>query len=213
MLSATSLSFSTLQGTPAATQTVTVTNVGDANLTNIVISMTGAFAQTNTCTGPIGFTAGSNSCTITVSFTATNVGNSYNGTLSIVDNAVPSPQMVSLHGAVLARSVQARFSTPNPTYWNPNQTGANFDKTFTLTANSGNNAPLVISSIPTVSGNFAIVAGSNTCTAALSLAAGGTCQLKVRHTAARGTGTLSVQTNTTNPASGVVNFSLQGNGG
>ncbi|HWS67887.1 MAG TPA: hypothetical protein VN325_34380 [Steroidobacteraceae bacterium] len=215
MLSATSLSFSTLQGTPAATQTITVTNIGDANLTNIVVSTTGsAFAQTNTCTGPIGFTAGSNSCTITVSFTGTNVGNNYSGTLSIADNAVPGPQTVSLSGAVVARSVRAAFSTPNPTYWNRNQTGANFDKTFTLTANSNNNAPLVISSIPTVSGNFAIVAGSNTCTAALSLAAGGSCQLKVRHTAAGGTGTsLSVQTNTTNPASGVVNFSLQGNGG
>jgi hypothetical protein len=211
VLSVTSLSFSTVQGTPAATQTITLTNVGDANLTNIVVSKTGtAFAQTNTCTGPVGFTAGSNSCTITVSFTAANVGNNYNGTLSIADNAVPSPQTVSLSGAVVARSVRGAFS-PGTLNWNRTQTTAAFDKTISLTANANNNAPLVITGAPAFTGNFALVAGSNTCTLNLSLAAGATCQMKVHHTANGSNGTLALPTNATNPASGNITANLAGN--
>jgi hypothetical protein len=210
VLSATSLSFSTVQGTPAATQTITVTNIGDANLTNIVVSRTGQFTQTNTCTGPIGFTAGSNSCTITVSFAGTNVSNSYNGTLSIADNAVPSPQTVSLSGAVVARSVRGAFS-PGTLNWNRTQTSAAFDKTITLTTNANNNAPLLINGAPSFTGNFALVAGSNTCTLNLSLAAGATCQMKVHHTANGSTGTLTLPTNATNPVSGNITASLAGN--
>jgi len=69
----------------------------------------------------------------------------------------------------------------------------------------------VINTIPTVAGTrFAMVAGSNACTAGLSLNAGASCQLKVRHTQAGGTGTLSTQTNATNNA-GVINDNLVGN--
>jgi hypothetical protein len=209
-LSLTSLSFSTVQGTAAATQTITVTNVGDANLTGIAVTTTGPFTQTNTCTSSIGFASGSNSCTITVTFTQTSVANNVPGTLSIADNAVPSPQTVTLRGTVVAKSMRGAF-TPSPVNWNQNQVGVNFDRTVTLTANVNNNAPLVITTIPSVGGRFAIV--SNACTAGLSLDAGASCQLKVRHTQAGGTNTLSVQTNATNPpnANGVINDNLVGN--
>jgi hypothetical protein len=211
VLSATSLSFSTLQGTTAATQTITVTNIGNAPLANIAVSKTGAaFTQTNTCTGSIGFTAGSNSCTITVSFTATTVGNNYNGMVSIADNAVPSPQTVSLSGAVVARSVRGAFS-PGTLNWNRTQVTAATDKTITLTANANNNAPLVITGAPAFTGNFALVAGSNTCTLNLSLGTGATCQMKVHHTSNGSNGTLTLPTNATNPASGNITANLAGN--
>jgi hypothetical protein len=209
-LSLTSLSFSTVQGTAAATQTITLTNVGDANLANIVVTTTGPFTQTNNCTSTIGFAPGSNSCTITVTFTQTTVGSNVPGTLKIADSAVPSPQTVTLRGTVAAKSVRGTF-TPSPVSWRQTQIGVNFDRTVTLTANAGNNAPLVINTIPTVAGTrFAIVGGSNACTAGLSLNAGASCQLKVRHTQAGGTGTLSTQTNATNNA-GVINDNLVGN--
>jgi hypothetical protein len=209
-LSLTSLSFSTVQGTAAATQTITLTNVGDANLANIVVTTTGPFTQTNNCTSTIGFAPGSNSCTITVTFTQTTVGSNVPGTLKMADSAVPSPQTVTLRGTVAAKSVRGTF-TPSPVSWRQTQIGVNFDRTVTLTANAGNNAPLVINTIPTVAGTrFAIVGGSNACTAGLSLNAGASCQLKVRHTQAGGTGTLSTQTNATNNA-GVINDNLVGN--
>ncbi|MDB6044288.1 MAG: multicopper oxidase type 3 [Gammaproteobacteria bacterium] len=217
-LSATSLSFSTVQGTAAATQTITVTNVGDANLTGIAVSITGAFSQSNTCTDPIGFAPGSNTCTITVSFTGTPVSNNYNGTLAVTDNAVPSPQSVTLHGAVVARSVRGAF-TPSPAAWTQGQTGALNDRVITLRANTANNAPLVIQSIPTVTSQgarFSIT--STTCTANLALPAGNACTVTVRYVT-RGTAaqrnagaSLNVQTNATNPvnATGLISDNLNG---
>ena len=73
---------------------VTLSNVGTATLSIASIAASVNFGETNTC-GPT-LAAGAN-CTIGVTFTPTASGG-LNGTVSVTDNAVDSPQMVSLSG-------------------------------------------------------------------------------------------------------------------
>jgi FlaG/FlaF family flagellin (archaellin) len=94
-----SLSFSSQQaGTRSAAQAITLTNSGTATLTISSISITGAdpgdFAETNTCGSSVNASA---NCTITVTFTPTASG-SPTASVSVADNAVGSPQTVSLTG-------------------------------------------------------------------------------------------------------------------
>ena len=95
-LSATSLTFSSQSiGTTSAPQTVTMSNTGTSPLTIAGIVASGDFAQSNTC--GISLAAGAN-CAINVTFTPTAAG-SRTGNLTISDNAVSSPQIVSLGGS------------------------------------------------------------------------------------------------------------------
>ncbi|HEV2426019.1 MAG TPA: FG-GAP-like repeat-containing protein, partial [Terriglobia bacterium] len=94
-LSSTSLTFpSQVIQTTSAAQTVTFTNTGtpSLNLTSIVAS--GDFAQTNTCGNSL---ASGASCAINVTFTPTQTG-TRTGTITIMDNAPGSPQVVNLTG-------------------------------------------------------------------------------------------------------------------
>ena len=94
-LSPTSLTFPSQSiGTASAAQAVTITNSGNAGLTVNSIQATGAYAQTSNCPGSL--SAGA-SCTINVTFSPTVAGPA-NGTLTVTDNAVGSPQSVSLTG-------------------------------------------------------------------------------------------------------------------
>jgi hypothetical protein len=94
-VSPTSLSFSPQAiGTTSAPQTVTLSNTGNGALTITSIVVTGDFAQINTCGTSL---AAGASCTISVTFTPTASG-SRTGSLTITDNAVGSPQIVSLGG-------------------------------------------------------------------------------------------------------------------
>jgi Abnormal spindle-like microcephaly-assoc'd, ASPM-SPD-2-Hydin/Beta-propeller repeat len=101
-LSLTSLTFSSqTDGTTSATQTVTMTNSGTANLTIASIVASGDFAQANNCGTSL--SAGSG-CMISVTFTPTAAGTRA-GTLTITDNAGGSPQTVALSGGGQAVSV------------------------------------------------------------------------------------------------------------
>jgi hypothetical protein len=94
-LSAASLTFSgETVGMTSPVQTLTLTNYGTANLNVTNIACTGDFAETNTCGASVG-SAGS--CPISVSFTPSATG-TLNGTLSLNDNALDSPQSVALSG-------------------------------------------------------------------------------------------------------------------
>jgi Divergent InlB B-repeat domain/Abnormal spindle-like microcephaly-assoc'd, ASPM-SPD-2-Hydin len=99
-LSATSVAFSTQkEGTTSAAQTVTLTNTGNTPLTLGTLSISGNFAIVSadtTCAngGTVQPTA---SCVIGVDFTPTAKG-TRTGTLKITDNALSSPQEVSLSG-------------------------------------------------------------------------------------------------------------------
>ena len=82
-------------GTTSAAQTATLTNTSSVSLTITSIQTTGDFSQTNNCGSSL---AGGANCTINVTFTPTAMG-SRTGTLSVNDNATPSPQTVSLSGS------------------------------------------------------------------------------------------------------------------
>jgi hypothetical protein len=94
-LTPTSLVFPEQQvGTSSAARAVTLTNTGNAALNISGIQSTGDYAETNTCLATL---AASSSCTISVKFSPTASG-VRNGTLSINDNALASPQSVGLAG-------------------------------------------------------------------------------------------------------------------
>src|SRR5207302_1293167 len=87
--------------TTSGTQTVTLTNSGNAPLTITSISTTGAnagdFGQSSTCPLSPSTVAAGGSCTINVSFTPTAAW-SRTASLSITDNAGGSPQTAALAG-------------------------------------------------------------------------------------------------------------------
>ena len=99
-LSATNLTYAGAGvGSTSASQTVTLTNNGNAPLTitGIVAGGTnsGDFAVSNTCTSPIA--AGAH-CSISATFTPTASG-ARTATVTISDNAASSPQVITLQGA------------------------------------------------------------------------------------------------------------------
>jgi hypothetical protein len=104
-LSAWSLSFGTVSvGTPSAAQAVTLKNTGTTTLTITGIALAGAdpndFSETNTCLPPVnpsGTLGAGTSCTINVTFTPQAKG-SRSGKVVITDNALLSPQVISLSG-------------------------------------------------------------------------------------------------------------------
>jgi hypothetical protein len=86
-------------GTTSSSQTVTVTNTGNADLTFTAIGVSGPFAiaaSGTTCStsNPV---AAQGSCTVAITFTPT-AGGAASGSLSFTDNAGGSPQTISLTG-------------------------------------------------------------------------------------------------------------------
>jgi hypothetical protein len=91
-----SLVFSPQQvGTSSAAQTVTLTNAGNGVLSIGSVQVTGNYAQTNNCPASL---ASNSNCAIHVTFTPTAAG-TRNGTLTITDNALGSPQTANLTGS------------------------------------------------------------------------------------------------------------------
>ena len=94
-LNPTALNFGNQKvGTTSAGQTVKLTNRGQGALAIAGITTTGGYSQTNNCGASL---ASNTSCTITVKFKPSTLG-IQSGTLSIKDNAVGSPQKVTLTG-------------------------------------------------------------------------------------------------------------------
>ena len=110
-LSPSSLSFSGQAiRTTSAPQGITLTNTGSASLNVASISVQGDFAQDNTCNTTI--QAGHN-CEISVTFTPTVTG-TRSGVVTIADNAVNSPQKVSLSGSGTIATTTTLSSSLNP---------------------------------------------------------------------------------------------------
>jgi YVTN family beta-propeller protein len=100
-LSASSLSFATQKvGTTSAAKTVTLTNTGNTPLTLGTLTISGNFALVSgsgtTCSNN-GTVAAGASCTMNVTFKPTAKGNN-TGSVKITDNALSSPQSISLSG-------------------------------------------------------------------------------------------------------------------
>ncbi|HVI09343.1 MAG TPA: alkaline phosphatase family protein [Candidatus Binatia bacterium] len=94
-LSPTSLSFPNQPvGTSSAAETITLTNTGALALNFTSVAISGDFSQTNNCGSSVGI---GGSCAINVVFSPT-TGGMRTGTLTFTDNALSSPQTVSLSG-------------------------------------------------------------------------------------------------------------------
>jgi hypothetical protein len=95
-LSPAGVSFSAIAvGTSSAPQTVTLSNSGNITLNISSIQVVGDYSPTNNCPAAL---AASSSCTISVTFAPTATG-ARNGSLTINDDAIGSPQTATLTGS------------------------------------------------------------------------------------------------------------------
>jgi hypothetical protein len=99
----------TSAGATATAVSTVLTNIGNAPLTNIVISLAGtdpgnfAFSGTNNCPTAAGSSlAAGASCTISVNFSPQAGTTNYSATISVADNATGTPQTVPLNGTLSA---------------------------------------------------------------------------------------------------------------
>ncbi|MGD0460504.1 MAG: choice-of-anchor D domain-containing protein [Terriglobia bacterium] len=198
--------------TTSATQTVTLTNTGNAALSiagiTVIGTNAGDFAQTNACGSSVA--AGAN-CTITVTFTSTATG-ARAGTLIVTDNnngTAGSTQTVSLSGT--GTSVPApvvSLSVLSLAFGNQTVNTNSTAQTVTLT-NTGN-AALSIAGITVTGTNASDFTQSNTCGS--SVAAAANCTISVTFTpVASGSRTASVSI-TDNASGSPQTASLSGTG-
>jgi N,N-dimethylformamidase beta subunit-like, C-terminal/Abnormal spindle-like microcephaly-assoc'd, ASPM-SPD-2-Hydin/Cep192 domain 4 len=184
--------------TTSATKPVTLTNTGSVTLNITNIAASGDFAQTNNCGSSV---AGGASCTISVTFTPTATG-ARSGALTIMDDALNSPQQVSLTGTGIAPAVS--FSPTSLTFSGQLIGTTSAAKPVTLT-NTGAGV-LSIASIA-ASGDFA---QTNNCGS--SVAGGANCTISVTFApTAPGTRTGAI-TLTDNAADSPQSVSLTGTG-
>jgi hypothetical protein len=126
-------------GSASSSQTVTLTNTGNATLTINSIMITGPqsseFAQTNTC--GTGVASGAK-CTISITFNPAAAG-SRSATLNVADNAGDSPQTVALTGTgvpslkLVASNGSATVAAGQPANYSLSIGGGGFSGTASLT--------------------------------------------------------------------------------
>jgi hypothetical protein len=176
LLSASTLNFgSQILNTTSATQTVTVSNTGTGTLNLTSITATAPFAQTNTCGSSL---AAGGICTISVTFTPTTGGGAL-GSVTLVDNAPNTPQLISLSGTGVTVPI-ATLAPASVTFATSQAVGTtSASQTITLT-NSGT-APLTISAVATT-GPFGVAAAGTSCSPAIPVAVSGTCTIAVNFT-------------------------------
>ncbi|NUR48623.1 MAG: choice-of-anchor D domain-containing protein [Hamadaea sp.] len=103
-----SLTFgATVVGSPAATQTVTVTNTGTTTATVSGVTASGDFSQTNNCSS----LAVNASCTVTVGFTPTAAG-TRTGTVTLTSNATNNPATVAVSGSGIGTTTNLALQKP-----------------------------------------------------------------------------------------------------
>lgn len=181
-LSPASLTFPTQQiGTASTAQAVTLTNSGDASLTEIQVAVTGDFAVVNNCGTSL---SGHASCTMEVSYLPTQVG-AEAGALTVTD-------FLGSHTVALSGAGEAGPSVslaPNPLNFGGYGVGQTAPaQTVTLTNNGG----VALSGISaTTTAGFSIA--SNTCSG--TIAVGSACSIGISFTpsaAGAASGTLTV---------------------
>jgi Abnormal spindle-like microcephaly-assoc'd, ASPM-SPD-2-Hydin/Beta-propeller repeat len=191
----------TLNTTSTPALPVTLKNTGTGPLTINTIAASGDFAETSTgmnaCPiNPATLAAGA-TCTINVTFTPTALG-PRTGTLAVTDNAVASPQTVSLTGTGVA-APSVGLTPTSLTFSGQMLTTTSAAQPVTL-KNTGT-GPLTINTIA-ASGDFAETStGMNACPISpATLAGGATCTINVTFAptavGAR-TGTLTITDNGT----------------
>lgn len=169
-LSATALAFPNESvGVASPSQTVTVTNTGNAslNFTSIAVAGTNAadFSSSNNCGTTL---AASAMCTITATFTPSAAG-ARTAAITLTDNAADSPESIALSGQGLLLAPTATLSATSLTFAQQLVGSAGSAQAVTLT-NNGNTA-LAITSIVASGTNAADFAVTNTCGASLAVSA------------------------------------------
>jgi phospholipase C len=173
-LSTRSLNFPTqVMGTPSPVQTIEVENLGAAPLSISSIATSGNYhIEANNCPSSLAVSA---TCTVSISFIPQAIG-SDNGTLTVTDNSVGSPQTVSLAGTGTAVAL-----SPGSVAFANQNVGTSSAPAPVALKNNGT-APLTITSITTSDAftqtNTCIPAGKPSGT----IAPGASCTVNVTFT-------------------------------
>ena len=191
-LSLLSLGFAAQQlNTASALQQITLTNVGDVALTLIAAQVTaGDFTAVNACGNSLN---AHSSCSIGVAFQPKSVGVG-SGVLTVSDEF--RLQTVALSGTGIAPPGVSLTPTGGLTFAVTAVGSSAAGQLVTLTNNGG--LPLSLQGLG-ITGDFAVVAGSDTCEASLAIAAACTMQVAfVPSGSGPRSGTLSVTDNAFN---------------
>ncbi len=179
-LSPTGLAFGNLNvGSTSSTQTISLTDVGTAALTEVTIAPDSSnfTVSNNTCGANIGVGA---TCTFAVAFTpqAQSLG-LIQGQINITDNAGDSPQPVTLSGT----AVNGPFASISPLnlIFAPEAAGATSPPQTVTITNTGT-APLTFGSVSNTNTDFKL---TTTCISA-SIPVNGACTITVTWTFAEG---------------------------
>jgi hypothetical protein len=209
-LSATSLNFGSQNvGATSASQTVTLTNTGNAplNITNVAVTGSGAssFVFANGCASSI--PAGS-SCPIHGHFTPI-TGGAITAAITITDNASDSPQSIALSGTGVALAPAVTLSATSLSFGSQNVGTSSASQSVTLT-NTGS-ATLNIGSITVTGVNASSYVFVSSCGS--TLAPGSNCTIH-GHFAPTTSGSLTAAiTITDNAGDSPESVSLSGTGG
>jgi hypothetical protein len=210
-LSPSSVNLGTVYLGSITTQTVTLTNTGDATMTlkgNPIISIlqggdSSEFVAVNLCPSSL---APGKSCNITVTFVAGPFYNSQTAELTVNDSAAGSPQSVMFTALVI--DPIASFSTTGLSFGTVKTGTASAAKSITVT-NVGA-TPLSVSSIAFTGADPGDFSQNNNCTA--PLASKGTCTINVVFKPGARTARSATLVITTNAHSSTQNIGLSGTG-
>ena len=200
-ISPTMLTFaSQTVGTTSATQTVTVSNNGNVNVTFTSIVTTGDFAGATTAQCP-SIAVDSSNCTFQISFKPTAAG-TRTGAITFTDNATGSPQTVTLTGTAVNGPATVTVSPTSLTF--ASQTVSSTSPAQNVTVTNTGTGPVNFTSFSITgesSSSFALASsGTNPCNPTGTLAANASCTIGVTFTpTATGelTATLSIADNAT----------------
>jgi trimeric autotransporter adhesin len=177
ILNPTSLAFAAQTvGSTSATQSITLSNPGNAALQVSKIALVGAnasaFSESDDCGQSV---SADSACTISIAFTPPSAG-TFTASVQVLDSAANSPQSATLTGTGTAALVPQAVLTPASLAF-ASQTVATTSASQKLTLTNPGNAPLSISGISLAGANPAAFSQTNTCTA--TLAPGASCSISV----------------------------------
>ena len=187
-LSQASVSFQAQSvGTLSSARRLTITSSGNAALTIARITITGTnskdFTQTNNCPISPATLAAGGSCTITVTFMPSAAGTDQ-AVLTVSDNAVSSPQNVSLTGIGTNSSAGFPNLTVSPSSLNFGSQPSNTTSApQTVTLSNSGAAPLTFNSVSITGANSSNFSETNNCPVSpATLPGGASCLIHVTFT-------------------------------
>ena len=204
-IASSALSFAAVLGTTPGSSSTLITNTGTLALSLSGLSFSGvaaaefSLAAANTCSANTTL-APSTSCTLAVAYTPAAVGTS-SASLSVVHNAVGSPQLITLSGTATP-APQGRIALGALSLTYP-ATQVGSASTQNITVQNTGDAPLTFSTFTVAGAAAADYTRGGTCSTATPLAVAARCALAITfQPAASGSrnATLTVQSDASNGA-------------